>query len=65
MKEKIEQIIIEAQLGNIGSWKAAQQVLDLFAVVGQGEQLPTRKEIDEGWEKLRNSGLDKPLDKIE
>lgn len=32
MKEKIEKIIIEAQLGNIGSWKAAQQVLDLFAV---------------------------------
>ena len=27
--------------------------------------LSSLKNLDEGWEKLRNSGLDKPLDKIE
>jgi hypothetical protein len=32
MKDKIQQIIISAQLGGINSIEAAQQVLDLFAV---------------------------------
>ena len=41
------------------------QALRIHDVVGRSEQLPTRQELDEGWEKLRNSGLDKPLDKIE
>jgi len=48
--------------------KLRDDLVKLFAipvVVGRSEQLPTRQELDEGWDKLRNSGLDKPLDKIE
>jgi len=37
MKDKIQQIIISAQLGGISSIEATQQVLDLFAVSGQCE----------------------------
>jgi hypothetical protein len=39
MKDKIQQIIISAQLGGISSIEATQQVLDLFAVSGRSEQL--------------------------
>jgi hypothetical protein len=37
MKEKIQQIIISAQLGGISSIEATHQILDLFAVSGQCE----------------------------
>jgi hypothetical protein len=37
MKEKIQQIIISAQLGGISSIEATHQILDLFAVIGQCE----------------------------
>jgi hypothetical protein len=39
MKDKIQQIIISAQLGGISSIEATQQVLDLFAVSNRRELL--------------------------
>ena len=46
MKDKIQQIIISAQLGGISSIEATQQVLDLFAVSGRSELLIALQNIE-------------------
>lgn len=40
-------------------------LLNDITIQDYDEQIPTREELDKGWEKLRNSGLDKPLDENE
>jgi hypothetical protein len=55
----------EKNFNDLLQTEAISQALRIHDVAGRSEHLRTRKELDEGWENLKNSGLDKPLDKIE
>ena len=61
MKEEILSIASDLREGSMTISEAKEQLLRLFGVSGQSEQLPTREENDKKWEKLRNSGLDTKL----